>query len=53
MLILSRKENETILIGEDIWITVVEVRGKQVRLGIKAPAGLPVKRVDNLNSKEN
>lgn len=52
MLILTRKVNEAILIGENIRIIVVEIRGKQVRLGIQAPPGLQVKRVDNLNSKE-
>jgi carbon storage regulator len=44
MLILTRKENETILIGENISIKVVEIRGKQVRLGIEAPADLLVLR---------
>jgi carbon storage regulator len=38
MLILTRKKDETILIGENISIKVVEIRGKQVRLGIEAPA---------------
>jgi carbon storage regulator len=36
MLILTRKENETIHIGENISIKIVEIRGKQVRLGIEA-----------------
>ena len=44
MLILSLKENEKILIGDKITIMVVEIRGKQIRLGIKAPAGLLVLR---------
>ena len=39
MLILSRKKNETIVIGDDIVITVVDVQGNQVSLGITAPPG--------------
>jgi carbon storage regulator len=52
MLILNRKVNEAILIGEDIRITVIEIRGKQVRLGIEAPAHLSVKRIDDLEPEE-
>ena len=44
MLILTRKEGETILIGENISIKIVEIRGKQVRLGIDAPVDLLVLR---------
>ena len=44
MLILTRKEDETILIGENISIKIVEIRGKQVRLGIDAPADLLILR---------
>ena len=44
MLILPRKAGETILIGENISITVVEIRGRQVRLGIDAPADILVLR---------
>jgi carbon storage regulator len=44
MLVLSRKKNESIVIGDGIEITVVEVRGSVVRLGIKAPASVPVHR---------
>ena len=44
MLILTRKEGETILIGENISIKVVEIRGRQVRLGIDAPADILVLR---------
>lgn len=52
MLILSRKVDEAILIGEDIRITIIEIRGKQVRLGIEAPAHLSVKRVDVLETEK-
>lgn len=44
MLVLSRKIDEVIMIGEDIAIIVVEVRGNKVRLGIDAPKGIPVHR---------
>ena len=44
MLVLSRKKNESIVINNDIVITVVEVRGDKVRLGIVAPKDVPVHR---------
>ncbi len=44
MLVLSRKSGESIVIGNDITITVVEFRGDQVRLGIDAPRSVPVYR---------
>jgi carbon storage regulator len=44
MLVITRKENEVLLIGENIKIMVLEVRGKQVRLGIEAPADIMVLR---------
>ena len=44
MLVLSRKKNEAIVISGDIVITVVEVRGDKVRLGIEAPKDVPVHR---------
>ena len=45
MLVLSRKENEQIVIGDNIVITVVEIqRGGKVRLGITAPRDVPVHR---------
>ncbi len=44
MLVLSRQRDETIVIGEDIEITVVDIRGEKVRLGIQAPAHIPVHR---------
>jgi carbon storage regulator len=44
MLVLSRKKNESIVINSDIVITVVEVRGDKVRLGIVAPKDVPVHR---------
>ncbi len=44
MLILSRKKNESIVINDDITVTVVEIRGDKVRLGVEAPPDVPVHR---------
>src|SRR5207248_334875 len=44
MLVLSRQRDETIMIGDDIEITVVDIRGDKVRLGISAPNTIPVHR---------
>ena len=44
MLVLSRKKNESIVINNDIIVTVVEIRGDKVRLGIVAPKDVPVHR---------
>jgi carbon storage regulator len=44
MLVLTRKPGQSIIIGEDIVVTILEVRGDQVRLGIQAPRELPVHR---------
>jgi carbon storage regulator len=44
MLVLSRKKDEKIMIGDDITLTIVEVRGDKVRLGIEAPKRLAVHR---------
>lgn len=44
MLALSRKTNESIMIGNDIEITVLEVKGDQVKIGIRAPKSVPIHR---------
>jgi carbon storage regulator len=44
MLVLSRKKNESIFIGEQIVVTVVEIRRDKVRLGVHAPREVPVHR---------
>lgn len=44
MLVLSRKKNESIVINDDTTITIVEIRGDKVRLGIVAPKEVPVHR---------
>lgn len=50
MLVLSRKADEQVLIGEDILITIVEIRGDKVRLGIQAPKEVPVHRKEVLDA---
>ena len=42
MLVLSRKKDESVVIGENIVITIVEIRGDKVRLGIDAPEEISV-----------
>ena len=44
MLVLSRQRDETIMIGDDVEITIVDIRGDKVRLGITAPTRIPVHR---------
>lgn len=46
MLVLSRKKNESIVINDNIIVTVVEVRGDKVRLGIQAPREVTVNRAE-------
>ena len=44
MLVLSRQRDETIMIGDNIEITIVDIRGEKVRLGISAPSDIAVHR---------
>ncbi len=44
MLVLSRQKDESIIIGDDIEVTIVDVRGDKVRLGINAPRSVSVHR---------
>ena len=49
MLVLTRRVNERIVIGDDITVTVLEVRGDQVRIGIEAPRDVKVLREEVLD----
>jgi carbon storage regulator len=44
MLILTRREGESVLIGDEVTITVLRVKGNQVRLGVNAPKNIAVQR---------
>jgi carbon storage regulator len=44
MLVLTRKAGESIVVGDDIVVTVLEIRGGQVRLGVEAPRDISVHR---------
>lgn len=46
MLVLSRKRDESIIIGDNVRITVVDIRGDKVRLGVDAPKEIPVHRCE-------
>jgi carbon storage regulator len=48
MLVIRRKRNQAITIGDDIRVIVMSVEGDGVRLGIEAPRGVPVRRVSDL-----
>jgi carbon storage regulator len=52
MLVLSRKRNETIVIGSDVRITVVNIAGNQVRIGIDAPGDVKVMREELLTGRQ-
>ena len=59
MLVLSRKKNESIVINDEITITIIEIRGDKVRLGVEAPRDVPVHRrevydaIEKANAKLN
>jgi carbon storage regulator len=46
MLVLTRRENETVHIGKEITVTVVSVRGNKVRLAFEAPIDVPIHRAE-------
>jgi carbon storage regulator len=52
MLVLTRKRNQSIVIGSDIEVAVIDIRGDQVRLGVAAPAKVPVHRRELYNEVE-
>lgn len=51
MLVLTRKKDESIIINDNIVITVTDIRGDKVRLGIHAPENISVVRCEILNRK--
>lgn len=53
MLILSRKTDEKIKIGEDITLTIIEIRGDQVKIGVEAPKSVKVFRQEVFNAIKN
>ena len=53
MLILTRKKNETLRIGDDILVTIVDVQGDQVRLGITAPREVSILRQELYEAVKN
>ncbi len=53
MLILSRKTDEKIKIGEDITLTIIEIRGDQVKIGVEAPKNVKVFRQEVFNAIKN
>lgn len=50
MLVLSRIKDESVLVGDDVEIMIVDVRGDKVRLGITAPKSIPVHRKEVLQA---
>jgi carbon storage regulator len=53
MLVLSRKKNESIIINDNITVTVIEIRGDKVRLGIEAPKEVTVHRREVYEAIQN
>ena len=46
MLVLTRKKGERVMIGDDIVITVIDIRGDGIRIGFDAPRGVPIQRAE-------
>ena len=53
MLVLSRQIDETIMIGDEVELTIVDIRGDKVRIGIKAPATVAVHRKEVYDAIKN
>jgi carbon storage regulator len=52
MLVLSRKVGEKILVGKDVWLTVVQIDGNKVRIGFEAPTDVPIIRNELIPQNE-
>lgn len=50
MLVLSRKRGESILIGENVSIKILDIRGNTIRIGIEAPKDIPISRSELLEN---
>ena len=50
MLVLSRRKDESIMIGDDVEVMIADIRGDKVRLGITAPKSIPVHRREVYNA---
>lgn len=53
MLVLTVKEQEKVLVGDEVKIMVLEIRGKQIHIGIEAPPGVVILREKLTKSKDN
>ena len=53
MLVLGRKRGESVVIGSDVTVTVLDVRGDRVKLGFSAPGGVPIHRAEVHQDIEN
>lgn len=53
MLVLTRREGESLVIDNDIKVTVLSIKGNQVRIGIDAPESVPIHRQELLESPQN
>jgi carbon storage regulator len=52
MLVLARKKNEVLMIGDNVSITIVEIRGDKIKLGIVAPTDVTVDRLEVWEAKQ-
>jgi carbon storage regulator len=52
MLILTRKVGETLLIGDNVKLSVLSVKGNQIRIGIEAPKEVSIQRLELANQKD-
>lgn len=53
MLVLSRRIDESIIIGDDIIVTIIGIRGQNVRIGVEAPQNIPIDRKEIYLDKKN
>jgi carbon storage regulator len=44
MLVLSRKKGERVVIGQDVYVKIIEIRGDRVKLGFEGPSEIPIHR---------